>query len=149
MKRNNKNKYTKAATTNTRPFIIHGVTDQYKDNPMIKDWVKYHTHGLSEHGLTELSVVCPDINDTRPYEIINRIGDMMLSGEVFEPDCVHYIDDTNNVTICKFMLKPTTCFGEPTLRIVLPDLESNMFILDSPYDMQDLDIFTEYENIDE
>lgn len=116
---------------------------------MIKDWVNYHTHGLSEYGLIELSVVCPEINDTRPYEVINRIGDMMLSGEVFEPDGVHYINDNNDVTICKFMLKETTCFGEPTLRIVLPDLETNMFILDSPYDMQDLDIFAEYENINE
>lgn len=150
MKRNNKNKYTKTITAaNTRPFIIHGVKDQYKDNPTIKDWVNYHTHGLSDHGLTELSVVCPDISDFRPCELINLIGDMMLNGEKFEFDKIHCIDNTNNVIICNFRLKSTTCFGEPTLRIVLPDRETNMFSLDSPYALQELDIFTEYENIDE
>lgn len=47
------------------------------------------------------------------------------------------------------MLKSTTCFGEPTLRIVLPDRETGMFSLDSPYTLQNLEIFAEYENIDE
>ena len=150
MKRNNKNKYAKTTTTaNTRPFVINGVKDQYKDNPVIKDWVNYHTHGLSDYGLTELSVVCPDISDFRPCEFINLVGDMMLKGETFELDSIHCIDNTNNVTICKFMLKSTTCFGEPTLRIVLPDRETDMFSLDSPYTLQNLEIFAEYENIDE
>lgn len=74
---------------------------------------------------------------------------MMLNGAKFELDKIHCIDNTNNVTICNFRLKSTTCFGEPTLRIVLPDRETNMFSLDSPYVLQGLDIFAEYENIDE
>ena len=74
---------------------------------------------------------------------------MMLRGETFELDSIHCIDNTNNVIICKFMLKSTTCFGEPTLRIVLPDRETGMFSLDSPYTLQNLEIFAEYENIDE
>ena len=145
MRRRKNNKFNNIA--NKRPFIIHGVTEIYDDNPLVAGWVNYHTHGLSDHGLTELSIVCPDINDTRPCELINIVGDMMLNGETFEFGCVHCLDDDNGITIHKFMLKPTTCFEETSIRIIIPDKDTNMFIKESLYNLQNLDVFTDYENI--
>ena len=142
MKRNNKNKF------NTNPFVIHGVIDAYKGKPIINNWVNYHTHGLSDYGLTELSIVCPDAKDPRPYEIINIVGRMMISGEKFNPDLTHAIEDGHGIPIYRFRLKPTTCFGDKSLRIIIPDKDTDMFIDDSPYAMQSLDIFEDLINED-
>lgn len=140
-----KRRKTKISTK--APFTIHAVTGVYDENPMLTGWVNYHTHGLVNYGLTELSIVCPNTNDTRPTKILNSVGGMMINGEEFDVDAVHCID-SGNITRYRFELMKTTCFGEESIRIILSDINSlELREPDSVYTMQVLDIFTEYENI--
>ena len=129
------------------PFIIHAVAEAYDDNPELKGWVNYHTHGLNELGLIELSIVCPDMYDARPPKIINKIGGMMANGEFFDPECTHtfYIGNT----LYRIDLKETTCFEEDTIRIIISDKSNDGIDPESPYMLQYLDIFSEYENMEE
>lgn len=95
-----------------------------------------------------LSIVCPDAKDPRPYEIINIVGRMMISGEKFNPDLTHAIEDGHGIPIYRFKLKPTTCFGDKSLRIIIPDKDTDMFIDNGPYAMQSFDIFEDLINED-
>ena len=73
---------------------------------------------------------------------------MMIGGEKFDLDRTHAIEDGHGISIYKFKLKPTTCFGDKSLRIIIPDKDTDMFIDDSPYAMQSLDIFEDLINED-
>lgn len=107
-------------------FYVHAVKEVYKDNYLISDWVNIHTHGLEEYGLTNISVVAPK-EDSRLFYIIYTVGKMMKNGEYFDPKITHYIDDCNGNCIVRFRMLSTKCFGEDTIRLILPDPVTDKF----------------------
>ena len=116
-----------------RGYWVHGVKDVYADNPMIENWVNVHTHGLENYGLTNISIVAPK-DDTRLSYLIYTVADMMKNGEVFQPNATHFIDDANGECIIKFKMLFTTCFGEYTYRLILPDPITNKFSNEDNYE---------------
>ena len=112
-----------------RGYCVHAVAGVYKDNPMISNWVNVHTHGLEEHGLNNISIVAPK-DDNRLAHVIYTIADMMMDGEEFILNATHFIDKSDGTCDFKFRLLPTKCFGEDTLRMILPDPETNEFFTD-------------------
>lgn len=136
-----------------RGYTVHGVCDAYKDNYLISNWVNVHTHGLEEHGLTNISIVAPE-NDTRLAHIIYTIADMMINGEEFILNATHFIDKPDGTCDFKFRLLKTKCYGEDTLRIILPDPDTNDFFTDKNgiegiYCLQRTTIFESSEKADE
>jgi hypothetical protein len=113
----------------TRGYTVHGVKDLYKNNPLISNWVNVHTHGLEEYGLTNISIVAPE-DDDRLSNVIYTIADMMMKGEEFILNATHFMDKPDGTCDFKFRLLPTKCFGEDTLRIILPDPDTNEFFID-------------------
>lgn len=134
-----------------RGYCIHAVEDVYSDNYLIEDWVNVHTHGLEQYGLTNISIVAPK-DDTRLAYLIYTVADMMKDGEIFQPNITHYIDDLNGICIVKFRMLFTTCFGEYTYRLILPDPKTDKFAnednLESIYCLQEADIFACHEDKD-
>ena len=112
-------------------WIIHAVTDAYEKNPLLKGMINMHTHGLEDLGLTELSViVIPETYEIKAIgNLINDIGKMMAEGDVFESgfNQLHYIYNEDGEEEVKFKLIETTCYGEKSLRIILPDLNGKFF----------------------
>ena len=99
----------------TRGYTVHGVKDLYKDNYLISNWVNVHTHGLEDHGLTNISIVAPK-DDNRLCHVIYTIADMMMDGEEFDLRATHFMDEPDG-----------TC---DTIRIILPDPDTNEFFTD-------------------
>lgn len=104
-------------------WIIHGVKDVYDRNPLIKGMVNFHTHGLENHGCKNLSVVTMlEVYDQfEVIKMINTVGRLMVDGDKFEVNRIHNIWDENGNLEFKFWLIKAKCFGEKTLRMVLPD----------------------------
>lgn len=121
---------------NNIDWTIHCVTDTYKNNPLISNMVNFHTHGLTKHNLTELSVVTLlDVYSAEKVtKMINTVASMMIDGEDFIDSypfgATHYIDNPDGTNAFKFKLLPTTCYGEETLRMILPDRNGEFF---NPY----------------
>jgi hypothetical protein len=135
-----------------RGYTVHGVTDLYKDNYLISNWVNVHTHGLEDHGLTNISIVAPE-DDDRLTHVIYTIADMMMDGEEFILDATHFMDKSDGTCDFKFKLLPTKCFGEDTLRIILPNPETNEFFTDKNgiegiYCLQRTTIFESSEKVE-
>ena len=80
-----------------------------------------HTHGLSEKGLTELSVLdTEEIYTTEEMAaMINNVARMMVEGEEFivEPKLLHVIDDVDGNPKFKFRMSYEECYGEKTIRL--------------------------------
>ena len=80
-----------------------------------------HTHGLSEKGLTELSVLdTEEIYTTEEMAaMINNVARMMVEGEEFivEPKLLHVIDDVDGNPKFKFRMAYEECYGEKTIRL--------------------------------
>lgn len=115
-------------------WTIHCIPEQYTENPLIKDMVNFHTHGLKGHyNLTELSVVTLlDVYSAEEVgRMINTVAYMMVNGEEFVPYATHYIDKEDGTNDFKFKLLPATCYGEDTLRMILPDRNGEFY---NPYD---------------
>ena len=64
---------------------IHCIKDGYKNNPLICNMINFHTHGLTRHNLTELSVVTLlDVySEEEVARMINTVALMMVNGEDF------------------------------------------------------------------
>ena len=98
---------------------IHAVTGTYMTDTLIN----LHTHGLKRHGLTDLSMII----DTRVCSVeqagtmINTVANMMVKGESFVPEIIHYIDKPDGTNDFKFYLKQCKCFDEDSLRMIIPD----------------------------
>lgn len=134
-----------------RGYFVHAVKDLYKDNYLISNWVNVHTHGLEKHGLTNISIVAP-INDNRLSNVIYTVADMMMKGEEFILNATHFVDKPDGTCDFKFRLLPTKCFGEDTLRIILPDIKTNEFFTDENgiegiYCLQHTTIFESHEKV--
>ena len=131
-----------------RDYFAHGVIDVYKKNPLISNWVNVHTHGLEKHNLTNISIVAPKDDDRLEY-LIYTVADMMIKGEEFDPSITHYIDRPDGTCIVKFRMLPTKCFGEDSIRLILPDTITNKFSnednMESIYCLQEADIFNCHE----
>lgn len=112
-----------------RGYTVHGIKDLYKDNYLISNWVNVHTHGLEDHGLTNISIVAPE-DDDRLCHVIYTIADMMMDREEFDLRATHFMDKSDGTCDFKFRLLPTKCCGEDTLRIILPDPDTNEFFAD-------------------
>ena len=111
-------------------WTIHGVVEQYDDNPLLKGMINLHTHGLTKHGLTELSAIVPEgYSYTKVTSMINDIGELMVNSEKFDIgfDTVHYVDKPDGTIEYTFKLIPVKCFGEDSLRIILPDYNGRFF----------------------
>ena len=132
-----------------RGYYVHGVKDTYEDNSMISNWVNVHTHGLEKYGLTNISIVAPE-DDTRLSKVIYTVADMMKDGERFDLNITHFIDRPDGSCEFKFKMLPTKCYGEDTIRLILPDPVTNKFFdednMKSVYCLQITSIFEEYEN---
>ena len=132
-------------------FNIHAVTEVYENNPLISNWINYHTHGMEKYGLTNLSIVAPK-EDKRPGNVLNTIGEMMIDGEEFLPWMTHSMDNEDGKVIFRFRMLPTTCFAEETIRIILSDPDTGKFWdeddYDSVYCLQKACIFELEEKLD-
>lgn len=144
MKRNNKN------TEPKNNFVVHGIADAYltSSNPDIRHWVNYHTHGLADFGIIELSTVSPSTADIRPYKLINLLGNIMIAGNTFNTYTEYTIKDPNSNTIYRFFLLLTTCFEEPSMRIIIINTTIDDLINDPVYSLQFSNDFIECENLD-
>lgn len=95
-------------------WIIHAVEE-------LGGKVCLHTHGLKEHGLTELSVCAvPDVYSVEEMSsMINTVGRMMVEGEEFavNPTIRHCIDAPDGKTKFKFIMFRKKCYGEDTIRL--------------------------------
>lgn len=150
-KANNENERMKKEKED-RGYTVHGVKDLYKNNYLISNWVNVHTHGLENYGLTNISIVAPE-DDERLFNVIYTIADAMKGGEEFSFETIHimFVDDKYKF---KFYLIPAKCFGEDTLRIILPDPDTNEFFIDKNgiegiYCLQRTTIFENSEKISE
>lgn len=121
-------------------WVIHATSDVYKRNKLIKNMVNFHTHGLEKHGCTNLSVVT--LLDVYPAEkvavMINTVGRLMVNGDKFDVDRIHNILDNDGNLKFRFWLIKAKCFGEDTLRMILPDRNGKFFSKDMVED-EDLD----------
>lgn len=112
-----------------RGYCVHAVEGTYKNNPLISNWLNVHTHGLEDYNLTNISIVAPE-DDARLTEVIYTVADMMKNGEEFILNATHFIDNPDGSCKFKFKMLPTKCFGEDTIRLILPDPETNDFFND-------------------
>lgn len=138
-----------------RGYCVHAITDVYKDNPLISNWINVHTHGLEKYGVINVSIVAPE-DDDRLAHVIYTVADMMKDGEVFDLDAIHVMYNPDETIDFIFTFLRTKCFGEDTLRIVLPDIKTKEFFnyedyedlfdnCENEYCLQRTEIFNEYE----
>ena len=132
-----------------RGYCVHAIKDVYKANPLISNWCNVHTHGLEAYNLTNISIVAP-IDDDRLANVIYAVADMMKDGEEFVLNGTHSIDRPDGTCKFKFRMLKTKCFGEDTIRIILPDPITNKFFdedgMESVYCLQQTAFFEQCEN---
>ena len=129
---------------NKRDWIVHVVPDVYDNSPLLEGMINYHTHGLEEYGLTNLSVIMDNTYSTEIIgNFINTVADMMVDGEVFSKDFIHSFDSEFPFL---FKMYETTCFGEKTIRLILSDKKKEFPDLgDSRLAVQASDLFLTFE----
>lgn len=135
----------------------HCVTDVYEKHPIITKMINYHTHGLEKLGLRNLSVVVLNGEYTHKeiYDMFELIVYMMM-----DSNCPLILIDNNKYQISAedasdnteyeyiFITKFTTCFGEDTVRLILPDRDGK-FLKDTPSDeyLNPWEYETQYTNL--
>lgn len=129
-------------------WTIHAVTDVYDDSIVLCGMTNYHTHGLKKYGLTELSVIMDDTYDSNTVaSFMNDVAMMMIDGEEFAHDYFHFIDNCEAFPY-RFGLKKTTCFGEPTIRLIMFDRNNKLIPSDkNKLALQTMDLFAFYEKL--
>lgn len=95
-----------------------------------------------------LSAVSPSTADIRPYKLINLLGNIMIARNTFNTDTEYTIKDPNSNTIYRFFLLLTTCFEEPSMRIIIINTTIDDLMNDSVYSLQSSNDFIECENLD-
>ena len=128
-------------------WIIH-IVEQDKNKTL---WFPYltdfHTHGLEKHGLKNLCMFFDYGDDgITNGDLINTIAQMMVNGEEFSTDKLHYIDDKNGDILYRFALREFNWHGEDLLKIIVLDENYKIPKIDPSYDENATD--EEIDNID-
>ena len=126
-------------------WIIH-VVEQDKNKilrfPYLTD---FHTHGLEKYGLKNLCMFFDyGDNGVTNANLINTIAQMMVNGEHFSTNNLHYIDDENGDILYRFALTEFNWHGEDLLKIIVLDENYQIPEIDSSFDKNET--YEEFDN---
>ncbi len=128
-------------------WYIHGVVQDEDATVHFPYLIDYHTHGLEKHGLKNLCMFFDygDYGKTN-MDLINTIAQMMVNGEKFSLDKLHYIDDENGNILYRFALREFNWRDEDHIKIIVLDENYKIPEIDPSYDENATD--EEIDNIE-